>query len=69
MTDPPVVRGWGLIRVSRGGLEECLTVKDTVCDMPKFAATAKYPIWYIKACPCGVHGCCGGKMPCLDEGR
>ena len=66
MPSPPVVKGWGLIRVDRSAKAECLSVKDTVCDLPPFAATARYPIYYIKGCPCGVHGCCGGKMPCLE---
>jgi hypothetical protein len=66
MSSPSIINGWGLIKIDRAGKAECVTVKPSVCELPAFHATKTFPTWLVKGCPCGVHGCCGGKMPCLE---
>ena len=65
MSSPPVVRGWGLVHLMLEGKRECIVVKDTIADI----RVPDKGVYKVVPCPCGVHGCCGGKMPCLTEGK
>lgn len=60
------MHAFGLVMTDKEGKKSCMSVKDAVSDLPVVILGGKWTTYRVVRCPCGIHGCCEGKMPCLD---